>query len=67
MKQPETSHEDDITCPFCGQKVSDSWECTLDADVFVTECDDCGRQFSVTRHTCVTYSTTAKANRKGSK
>jgi len=62
MTTQETSHEGEITCPFCGHVASESWACTLDADVFVTKCDDCGRQFLYTRHTCVTYSTAAKAN-----
>lgn len=49
----DTSYTDEITCPHCGCKFSDSWEC----DDGEHECGDCERTFDVVRNVEVTYST----------
>lgn len=50
-------YQDEITCPHCGHKDSDSWEHDLnDGDSEVIECDDCGGLFEVTASVSVTYS-----------
>ena len=49
----DTDYTSEITCPHCGHEHRDSWE----ASEGQTECSDCGREFVVTRHVEVTYST----------
>jgi DNA-directed RNA polymerase subunit RPC12/RpoP len=41
-------------CPHCGYVHRDSW----DMSEGVRNCNDCGREFDLTRHTEVTYTTT---------
>ena len=49
-----TQNEDEVICPYCGYKFSDSWEFP---DEGTTECSDCEREFSYGRNVVVTYST----------
>jgi hypothetical protein len=44
---------DEITCPWCGYQFSDSWE--MDDDDWEI-CEQCGKHFSWSRETRVTYS-----------
>ena len=47
----EYTHE--AVCPHCGYVHRDSW----DMSEGVRNCNDCGREFDLTRHTEVTYTT----------
>ena len=48
------THTSEITCPYCGDKQSDSWECEDSGELY---CDMCGNDFSYDRDVSVTYST----------
>lgn len=52
----EIDHEytDEVVCPYCGEKASDSWEFD---DEGITECGWCERGFRYERHIEVTYCT----------
>ena len=54
----DTDYTDEVTCPHCGYKCSDSWEMS----VGVHECGDCGREFEMERDVSVSYSTTKRHN-----
>lgn len=47
--QNEQWHTDEITCPWCGEEMIDSWEVNLDYDNEY-ECTSCGRTFEVERN-----------------
>ena len=49
----EMLFEDEITCPVCGSKQSDSWEACDDSDD--EHCDDCGATYSYERNIEVSY------------
>jgi hypothetical protein len=49
--------EDEITCPVCGSKQSDSWEYSCDSDNHI--CEDCGSEYEWERVVDVTYSSQA--------
>ena len=55
MSEFETNHEDEIVCPYCGQRELDSWEYTEEDDEY--ECGSCGRTSVLAVHIRVTYST----------
>ena len=38
----DTCFEDDVICPWCGYKFSDSWEFDNGGEM---ECEDCGNKF----------------------
>jgi len=50
--------ENEIVCPFCGKKVSDSWEFGNgeEGDIGEIECSNCSRMFYATRQVTVSYS-----------
>jgi hypothetical protein len=50
----DTNYTDEITCPYCGDVQSDSWEFPDDG---VHCCDECDNNFSYVRDVSVTYST----------
>ena len=52
----EIDHEftDEIVCPHCGYKVSDSWEWPDEGKGY---CEVCGRHYKYTRDVSVTYCT----------
>ena len=56
----------EITCPHCGNKLSDSWECDDDGEF---DCDKCGGVFSFNRDVTITYCTEKvdPAYRRGNK
>ena len=43
---------DEITCPYCGDELGDSWECPDEGEI---ECGACGKKFIYTRDTSVSY------------
>ena len=49
--------EDEITCPICGCRESDSWEHAIDNDTKI--CSDCGSEFEWSREVEITYSSQA--------
>ena len=49
-----TYGEDEIQCPHCGIKQSDSWEYGDDGHI---DCDSCGSSYCYTRDVSVSYST----------
>jgi len=61
IKQPidedEIFQSDEITCPYCGNKLSDSWECS-DEDTNI--CDTCGSEYEYTRVVEVSYTSVIK-------
>ena len=60
-KQPideeEIFQSDEITCPYCGYELSDSWECS-DEDINI--CDTCGSEYEYTRVVEVSYTSVIK-------
>lgn len=47
---------DEIVCPLCKHKFSDSWEYELDGDDSTeVECENCGKDFLVTISVTVNY------------
>lgn len=51
----DTEYTSEITCPWCGYEMTDSWERSHDSDQ--TDCDNCGRKYEYERDVTVTYST----------
>ena len=49
----DTYYEDDVTCPHCGHKHSDSWE--MDGGKY--DCSHCENEFELSIYTTVSYST----------
>lgn len=45
--------EDEITCPYCGNEGSDSWERGEEDDN--AECDECGKNFAWVKEFTVEY------------
>jgi transcription elongation factor Elf1 len=59
---PEIDHDytTEITCPYCGHKVRDSWEYTEaleDGDTELIQCGECERDFLAELSVSVSYST----------
>ncbi len=49
---------DEITCPFCGNEFSDSWEYgSGEEDIGLIECGECEKGFYATRNISISYST----------
>lgn len=59
---PNTFGRGEITCPFCGEEVGDSWEIKSDEGTRV--CDSCDSEFTWSRDITVEYRSDAplKAN-----
>lgn len=57
MKEPVIEHKytDEIICPYCGYKFSDSYEFNLDSGDL--ECYHCEKEFFYERNIKVNYST----------
>ena len=58
IDEMEYTHEDEITCPYCGSKNTDSWEVGTDVnegDLGEQECDSCGKKFTASRNMSITY------------
>ncbi|GGN64422.1 hypothetical protein [Oceanobacillus indicireducens] len=52
--EEEPEWTDEITCPWCGYELGDSWELADSDDE--CECNNCDKIFSYERHIEVTYS-----------
>jgi len=53
----DTDFTQEITCPWCGQEQSDSWDAPDECE---HTCDNCGNEYSHVREIEVTYSTSKK-------
>lgn len=51
------SYEDEIICPYCKHKFTDSWEFNGE-DGRIIQCEDCEKQFLLGVDFDVTYSAT---------
>lgn len=51
--KPNTFGRAEITCPFCGYEVGDSWE--IKSDSGERECDECGKEYQWSRDITVEY------------
>lgn len=52
------TQENEITCPYCGDKNIDSWEVgedVNDGDLGLQECGNCEKKFTVSRNMKITY------------
>ena len=52
------TQEYEITCPYCGNKNTDSWEVGKDVnegDLGEQECQSCGKIFTASRNMTITY------------
>ena len=58
MSNIDCRFTDEVVCPYCGQKFSDSWE--LDDSDDEMYCDECEKDFAFERHVIVTYSSYKK-------
>jgi transcription elongation factor Elf1 len=59
----DTEYTRNITCPYCGKEMSDSWEVNAGEPEFDNEELDCGRcekTFIASRDCSITYSTRKK-------
>lgn len=56
MTEIDTDWTDEVTCPYCGDETSDSWE-MVEGD---RTCDECGKDFFMERNETVTYTTRKK-------
>jgi hypothetical protein len=51
-KDIDASYTDQITCPYCGDERTDSWELGEEGEV---ECYECGKMFRFTSDVRITY------------
>lgn len=56
----EFDDTDEIVCPYCGHRYEDSYECGANDEYFEEECENCGREFNVTRIIDISYDTKPK-------
>lgn len=58
--EKEHLQEDEIICPYCNYKFSDSWEYGLEGeDSQEFHCDECDKKFYVEKNVSVSYTTKA--------
>jgi len=55
-------NQDNIVCPYCDYEIEDVWDCIRDNgcdddDCGVIECEQCEKEFEVTIHKEITFST----------
>jgi DNA-directed RNA polymerase subunit RPC12/RpoP len=55
MKEFDTEDTDEIVCPYCGYKFSDSWEYAGPDGFWDVTCHKCERAFNVTANMEITY------------
>lgn len=54
----DCEYTNEIVCPHCGHKHSDSWEMEpKDEECTTTNCDSCGKSFSLCVQRSTTYTT----------
>lgn len=63
-KQIEHEGTNEIVCPYCGYKFSDSWDYSSDDDVVECLNDDCGKQFKYYRENLGCAYSTSKIEEK---
>jgi transcription elongation factor Elf1 len=51
----ETSSEEGLICPYCGQTDLDAWELQNGSECGETDCGSCGREFRWSTYTSITY------------
>lgn len=56
----ETDFEDEIICPYCGNRMQDDEGYFAQQGEGEYECDECGKTFNFTANIEVTYSTSRK-------
>lgn len=56
----ETDFEDEIVCPYCGNRMQDDEGYFAQQGDGEYECDECGKTFNFTANIEVTYSTSRK-------
>ncbi len=58
MAEVESWYTSEAVCPYCGHIDRDSWELGNGAEgCGVSECGECGKEYSYQRHISVSYST----------
>jgi hypothetical protein len=57
MKEVEAWRKSEITCPYCNDEWSDSWDIDFgyNDDWQTFECEECGKNFTVCKNTEITY------------
>lgn len=60
----DTQYERYITCPYCGHKDINSWECLIDSSDDM-ECPECLEHFFMERIIDITYSTFKREAKNG--
>lgn len=63
MEEIDHEYTDEIVCPWCGYKYSDSWELTQNDGE--EECRECRKSFSYYRDIKTTYNTERKKCEEG--
>lgn len=58
----ERFRESEITCPYCGNAFTDSWEYGYDndGDSGIEECEKCNKKFQVLVHRDVSFSSVGR-------
>ena len=59
-EETETFCEDEVVCPYCGNRMADDDGYFIQEGDGEYECDECGKTFNFTVHMEVTYSTSRK-------
>jgi sarcosine oxidase delta subunit len=58
MKEYDTDYQPLITCPHCGYKDKNSWECGLgDGDLEESQCGSCDNPFTIEARVIRTFTT----------
>ena len=61
MEWHEHNHCPEPVCPHCGHKHRDAWDLSFDGGAegeCEIECGECGKDYIISRHVSVSYSTT---------
>lgn len=59
-EETETNFEDEVVCPYCGNRMEDYDSFFIQQGDGECKCDECGKTFNFTTHIEVTYSTSRK-------
>lgn len=51
-EEVDSDHTDEIVCPYCGHRFTDSYE----YEEGEVDCEDCGKEFVLTIHKYISYS-----------
>lgn len=63
----ETDYMDEPVCPHCGHRQRDAWEINLGPGIEgdgEMECGECWKEFLISRHCSVSYSTSKPQPKK---